>query len=58
MLILVDGVEDWVPLPNLPGWTNSWRDGFQNARASIVGGKLILTGGKTDPIKYRSEVND
>ena len=48
VLILLSGAEDWTDLASLP------RPLF-NARASIVGGRLRVTGGE-DGYSYRSEV--
>ena len=48
VLTLLPGAEDWTDLPSLPR-------PLDRARASIVGGRLRVTGGY-DGSSYRSEV--
>ena len=48
VLTLLPGAEDWTPLASLPR-------PLDGARASIVGGRLRMTGGH-DGGSYRSEV--
>ena len=49
VLTLLPGAADWTPLASLPR-------PLDNARASIVGGRLRLVGGRDDGSSYRSEV--
>ena len=49
VLILLPGAEDWTPLASLPRR-------LSYAQASIVGGRLRVTGGRDDGDSYRSEV--
>ena len=49
MLTLLPGAEDWTDLASLP--RPLW-----GAQASIVGGRLRVTGGREDRVSYRSEV--
>ena len=51
VLILLPRAEDWTDLVSLPRPLGS-------ARASIVGGRLRVTGGRDDVDSYRSEVHD
>ena len=48
VLTLLPGAEDWTPLISLPRT-------LYNAQASIVGGRLRVTGGADDS-SFRSEV--
>ena len=50
MLTLLPGAPSWTPLASLPR-------SLDGARASIVGGKMRLTGGLDDGSSYRSEVS-
>ena len=49
VLILLPGAEDWTDLASLPR-------PLYGAQASIVGGRLRLTGGQDGHGSYRSEV--
>ena len=49
MLIFLPGAEDWTDLDSLPR-------PLYGAQASIVGGRLRVTGGRDDGYSYRSEV--
>ena len=49
VLTLLPGAEDWTSLASLPR-------PLYAARASIVGGRLRLTGGREGVVSYRSEV--
>ena len=48
VLALLPGAPDWIPLPSLPRFLAS-------AQASIVGGRLRVTGGQ-GPGSYKTEV--
>merc|ERR1712181_182707 len=49
VLTLLPGAENWTPLDSLPRL-------LYGARASIVGGRLRVTGGRKGGYSYRSEV--
>ena len=49
VLTLPPGASAWTPLASLPR-------SLYGAKASIVGGKLRVTGGEDDGYSYRSEV--
>ena len=49
VLTLLPGAEDWTDLASLPR-------PLAYARASIVGGRLRVTGGRDDGDSFRSEV--
>ena len=51
VLILLPGAEDWTDLASLP-------QPLYAAQASIVGGRLRVTGGRDSSSSYRSEVMD
>ena len=50
-LILSPGAEAWVPLPALP-------QALYSAKASLVGSRLRLTGGRDRNGTFRNEVSD
>ena len=49
VLALLPGADDWTPVASLPR-------PLRDPRASIVGGRLRVTGGRDDVDSYRSEV--
>ena len=51
VLTLLPGAPDWTPIASLP-----WQMASRNARASIVGGKIRVTGGYEGGGLRRSEV--